>query len=395
MDPLAHQRRLGIKIGDEIADSTLVERKRAKDTDSGRLILQLVCHRLSAHLPSSEKGDPVLAFLGALAFDDSALRERESDVTGPFLEHQAPSFIDRHHDVIGTEFAADLKKSFQAAADSGHLTNWLTISFGLASERYTKGMKGLSANEERNFEVADSVARILKQLKGGKLKRQVEAYLSGAKQTLPVCLEREIRLWGYPTTAGYAPETQEALADAINTEYRPAERQHLAGKVAEITKDDKRSATTAAQIYIECVQACGRLIDKIMADKRSTPDRARLAERRRTLNQYGAASRGKSARGVGVRGIQSIHKRYKDRLPHWTARRNDTTDADALKALAREQPAIREALRIIRSSDVDDKTKRDTLRKLQKHMPRQYEHADFEEILSQIAGRMNKLDRPT
>ena len=349
MDSLAHCRRLGLPQGSKIPDELLVTSAGPNDPHSAQYILQL-CYQRLAQVASTEEQTRLLDFLNLLAFAELPAYDLD-DRTLPMAITEIDKAVKRNRGVFGDVFTNHLISRLKVLRSP--TAPPVSAAFNL---RLAYG-EGRSTEFERDFETAEGVENILRDLKRGRLRNQALLVLADSSKKLFSSIEKHLRVTGY------------RYCDIDSYRLR------LATQIDELTSQYGKNAETAARIFIECMKARRALLLEILGNGTVDPaEKIHLEKQVGALNSYGAASRGKGQKGVGLSGIRSIHKRLKSDLPpQFTGSSTSRNRDKSAVLLAENHRAVRKALDIINSPDVGNHSIKD-LQKLQKQTAKEHQH---------------------
>ncbi len=423
MDDIAAFRRAVALLGDkslrkpaDLRDKHLVQMassdtnpRRKSDRESARDILSESCRRLLDARESNYQ--PVVALLLALVGDWTPSPNLHRRISMELLA-EVLDFVDERVDMLGPEFttyltdcinrakaqhpAARLTEAKLADFEHEYQPDWLGQAFNLTPHKE----HGQPTDPERDADILDGMHFIYRALReksehyGTKLEEHLQLFIDRKTSELPFCIERLVKLNGYPHAAEYLPSMRTRLARSILDE------------IERLRGTDHWRGMATANIFVKCQDACVEQVELLLLHSdTSESERELLTERREILRNYGSESLQRNNTGNAT-GIERLYRKHKDKI-HGQIKRSAKLrtleesesliaeiDADQANAEARNHPAVREAVKIINSPDVGNQC-RVKLLKLEKQTPSKHRWIwptlwqDFGNALACVVSRMN------
>ena len=418
MDDIAAFRRAVVLLGDkslrksaDLSDAMLVDMVLESDRDSARDILGECCRRLlNARQDNDQTFIALLLKLASYDWTPEPNLHRQISIE---LLAEALDFVDERVGVLGDEFTEYLKDRINHAKaqhparlaeqelaefEQEYQPDWLGQVFNLTPHNDA----GQPIDAERVADVLDGMKFIHEALPqrsnrySKTFEEHLQSFVRGESSELPSCIERLIKLKGYPITGECLRPIRESLAT------------FTLGEIERLRGTDHWPDKVAANIFAKCQDACIKQVEALLTRSDILDaDRVRLLERREVLRNYGSESLQAHNRSGNAAGIARLFRNQKDKI-HSQIKRSPTVhtcketetvfaevEHDNARAIARGHPAVQDAIRIIRSPVVGNDS-RATLLKLQKQTPRDAQHIwpdlwkQFEEALRQVTANMRK-----
>ena len=401
IDEIANYRRairFGYKIRkpSDVTEAMIVMMALDKDLESARAILLESYERLYENFEGRADLQPFVQLFHDLAYGsipDSNLQ----DLTWIHLLPDGTIFIALHSAILGKDYSDYLTNCFITAAngyeeyildpdgiclDENEKPSWLAQAFNIELIKNA----GRTKDPERDADILDGMKPIYEALKKNSehyttgLEKQLQAFIRGQSLQLPDFIERLIRLTGYPQAAEYLPAIRKELAQFIPIEIERV-RKIIKGK-------DKWHRMTAANIFMKCSDHIVEQVELLL--KRSDvsdADKDRLREKREILRNYGTESLRKNNKSGNATGFERLFRDNKEKIHDQIKRGPNVRSIDELeKIIARDDPTIRKAIRIIRSPNVGNHNRAELL-KLQKQTPEEHKHiwSDLWEEFTRLA----------
>ena len=287
---------------------------------------------------------------------------------------EGTNFVSKYSEKLGEEYAEYLTQCFTDAntgyeryiVDAGgecldeyEIPDWLAQAFNLRQDANA----GQPIDLERDADVLDGMEYVFAAMTEqsdshtSKLEEDLQHFILGESSQFPQCIDRLIRLKGYPQAAEYLPTIRSELAEWILKEIERV-RKAINGKV-------KPNRMIAANIFMRCSDKCVDQVDLLLAQPdMSDADKDRLRDKREILRDYGSESLQSNNKSGSATGFERLFRAHRDNI-HPQIKRSlivrsvdeledilDDLDIRRKKKTARSNPTVRKAIRIIKSPDV-------------------------------------------
>ena len=330
---------------------------------------------------------------------------------------EGTNFVSKYSEKLGEEYAEYLTQCFTDAntgyeryiVDAGgecldeyEIPDWLAQAFNLRQDANA----GQPIDLERDADVLDGMEYVFAAMTEqsdshtSKLEEDLQHFILGESSQFPQCIDRLIRLKGYPQAAEYMPTIRNELAEWIPKEIERV-RKTIKGKV-------KSNRMIAANIFTRCSDKCVDQADLLLARSDiSDADKDRLRDKREVLRDYGSESLQSNNKSGNATGFERIFRDHKDKIHSTIKRSPNVRSVEELedmamqrkKKKARSNSAVRKAIRIIKSPDVGNQNRAELL-KLQKQTPKDAQIVwpdlwdEFGQALVRVAAEQNESQSP-